>query len=229
MAETNIPTKRVSAKSLVGQRFGRWTVTAYEGRRNRTTYLTCTCDCGNVRSVQSGNLGNGASVSCGCYQKEQASAANTTHGYLLANGVTREYRIWSAMIQRCENPRCSGYAYYGGRGISVHPAFKSFEMFLCYMGECNGLTIERIDVNGNYAPGNVKWATHKEQMLNIRSNVKVVYEGRVIYITHAFKDSIASINVYYHRRKKGADAQTAFDEAVRHMKNRANHKTPAGE
>lgn len=91
----------------------------------------------------------------------------------------RTYLSWKSMRRRCENPKDSAYHDYGGRGIKVCERWATFEHFLADMGECpNNLEIERINNNGNYKPGNCKWATRKEQANNKRSNTLLVYNGK---------------------------------------------------
>jgi hypothetical protein len=92
---------------------------------------------------------------------------------------SREYRIWTAMKGRCQNPKNSGYSYYGARGIKVAPEFQVFEQFLAYLGPCPPkYSIDRIDTNGDYAPGNVRWASQRVQMRNTRVNHRYEFEGQ---------------------------------------------------
>jgi len=98
---------------------------------------------------------------------------NKTHGMRW----TREYAAWCAMMTRCTNPNSANYFNYGGRGIKVCDSWKSFENFYADMGDANGMTLDRIDVNGNYEPGNCKWSSMKEQGNNKRNNVRIEYCG----------------------------------------------------
>lgn len=91
---------------------------------------------------------------------------------------TKTYRAWANMKARCRNPKNRGFAYYGRRGISVHPAFETFNGFLAHLGECPpGMTLDRIDNDGDYAPGNVRWATKRTQMANRSDNRIIIHEG----------------------------------------------------
>lgn len=125
----------------------------------------CKCDCGADRLVLARSMLRGASKSCGCYSRDVARENATKH--LRIN--TPEYSSWASMIQRCTNPNDAKWSQYGGRGISVCSAWMSFDGFFIDMGERPaGTTIDRINVNGNYEPGNCRWATPTIQSRNRR-------------------------------------------------------------
>jgi hypothetical protein len=165
---------------LIGEKYGRLTVLEkLPERRNRRVVWLCRCDCGNYDQVPTGELRSGKHLSCGCYQRERASQASLTHGQT----KTRLYRIWCAMIKRCENENAEGYENYGGRGISVCEEWRNdFEVFRNWAlshGYSEKLTIERNDVNGNYCPENCRWATRDEQMNNTRRTRHFEYNGEI--------------------------------------------------
>ena len=152
---------------LAGERLGRWTVLAPQPQRNssRQVLWLCRCDCGTERVVLGRNLRDGSSTSCGCAHREAAAKRATRHGL----SRSRAYRCWLSMKQRCFNPDHIGYVYYGGRGISVHEDWLSFEKFFADMLDPPpGLSIDRIDNDGNYEPGNCRWATPAMQIANRR-------------------------------------------------------------
>lgn len=178
-------------QDLIGKKFGRWTVISLvTGRKNNTKFL-CKCVCGKEKEVFSNTLREGESESCGCLQKELLASRNTTHGMT----YTSIYRVWAAMIQRCDNPKNKNYPGYGGRGITVCKAWHKFENFYAWAmanGYREGLEIERMNNNGNYEPENCKWATRTEQNNNSRHNRIIEFDGQKKTLTEWAKE----LNIY---------------------------------
>jgi len=128
------------------------------------------CDCGAEKQIRGSDVRKGYVVSCGCYLAEVGGAPRT-HG----DNRSREHRVWCGMIQRCANPRRDHYKYYGGRGIAVCQRWREdYAAFLADVGRAPSPkhTIDRIDNDGNYEPGNVRWATASQQNANRRPRAK---------------------------------------------------------
>ena len=152
----------------VGDVFDRLTVIAEAPKTRSGPRWQCQCACGNVRIVYAFHLPTGRSRSCGCLQRETA-ARGVTHGL----SKSREYCTWSSMIERCINPRNASFKAYGGRGIRVCMEWqRSFAAFYQHIGPKPTAkhSIDRIDTNGNYEPGNVRWATREDQDATKRGN-----------------------------------------------------------
>ena len=158
-------------KDLAGERFGRWTVLSHVGPRS---YWLCRCDCSTERIVFSQSLRSGGSKSCGCLSLELITARMTTHGKSSAKSrkLTPEYRTWASAKSRCQNSNSTGWKDYGGRGIKMCDEWtNSFSAFLSFIGTRPSAkhSLDRYpDNDGDYRPGNVRWATGKQQQSNRR-------------------------------------------------------------
>lgn len=168
----------LKSSDLTGKRFGRLVaLKRIKSEPDKTKWL-CRCDCGKEIIVFTKNLTRNHTKSCGCYNVERAIETNTTHDMC----GTRLYKIWQDMKRRCSSPSEKSFKDYGGRGITVCQEWEEFEPFMKWaltVGYKDDLTIDRINVNGNYEPDNCKWSTLKEQARNKRNNFMVAYQGRI--------------------------------------------------
>ena len=172
----------------VGKRFGRLVVLRegprYESDGHRRWF--CRCDCGEERLIAASSLRKKVTVSCGCWMRAIGGAANSRHKHARHGRVTPEYRAWVGMITRCYNPKCANYSDYGGRGIKVCDEWRhSFEEFVAHIGfrPSRKHSIDRIDNDKGYEPGNARWATKPEQMRNRRNTRWLTFGGRTMCVS----------------------------------------------
>lgn len=168
-------------KDITGLRFGRLIVLGFSHKgyigERATLYWDCVCDCGANTTVRGIALRskNGKTRSCGCLKMESNKSKENkhrTHGH--SKPRTPTYIVWRGMISRCFHSSASSYKRYGGRGITVCDRWLKFENFLADIGKRpTGMSIDRIDSNGDYEPGNCRWTTSKQQANN-RSNNRVI-------------------------------------------------------
>lgn len=164
----------MSRIEISGQRFGRWLVLDYSHSVTGDPYYNCICDCGTKGVILSRTLRTGSSQSCGCLNREKILKTITTHG----RSKSREYRTWSQMLQRCNNPNNDRYNDYGGRGIKVCERWHEFENFFKDIGERpKGKSLDRIDNDQGYCKENCRWATPSEQQLNKRK-ILIMFDGK---------------------------------------------------
>jgi hypothetical protein len=170
----------MSRVNLIGLRFGKLEVIAFvEMRGNYRSYWKCQCDCGERTVVRCDSLRSGQSRSCGCLQKAQVAERSFKHGAARNGQEAPEYKVWAGMISRCTNPNAHAFMEYGGRGIAVCDRWlHSFEAFLADMGQRPPrTTLDRIDNDRGYEPGNCRWATPEEQQSNRRNNRVLTLNG----------------------------------------------------
>ena len=166
---------------LTGKRFGRIVVIERTRKEHsKKTFFRCICDCGKEKTFQSSDLIRGKIKSCGCWKAEHMKKLGKEH---ITHGMTdsRLYHIWRGLRTRCNFDKSKDYNNYGGRGINVCEEWKnSFQNFYDWAiknGYQEHLTIDRIDVNGNYCPENCRWADIDTQARNKRNTVNITING----------------------------------------------------
>jgi hypothetical protein len=208
---------------MVGKRFGRLVVLSFSHRNEgKQAFWLCQCDCGNQIITQGYSITSGATKSCGCLCSEINKTVHTTHGKY----YTRIHKIYSYMMTRCYNKKSDAYNNYGGRGIMICDEWKndfiSFYNWAYQSGYQDNLTIERIDVNGNYCPENCTWIPLVEQGKNKTTMNLIEYEGEVHYVTEwARIKGFKSPFVIFNRLKLGWSIEKIFNTPVRECKRRS--------
>lgn len=198
MAEDNRNKHARNFKDLTGQRFGRLTAISFDGPD-----WECRCDCGTIKTVQGYHLIKGNTVSCGCYAAEAASKRRRVHG--LAG--SREYNAWKCARDRCANQNHPSFSRYGGRGIYMADRWaNSFEQFLEDMGPCpQGLTLDRTDNDGPYAPDNCRWITQLAQCQNTRKALHVTHDGQTLSLREWARQTGIPYSTLRKRYQRGYD------------------------
>lgn len=206
--------------SLVGQRFGRLVVIDIAGRVNGVLW-NCLCDCGNRPVCRTGHLRAGNIVSCGCARLEAArdrakqGRPRRTHGL----SHTRLAFAYDNMMKRCYRPQSRSYGDYGARGIRVCDEWRADRAAFFSWALANGyapdLQIERIDNDGNYEPGNCRWATAVEQANNTRKNRFLEFAGRRMTTAQWAREIGVAPQVLQHRLSRGWSIERVLTQSLR--------------
>ena len=179
--------ERINPNDIVGIEVNYFKVLSFHHKKQRIKkngtkdsfryYYLCECRCGTLKIIERSHLQRGDIYSCGCTRNKKLSTECFKHGF----SGDRLYGIWNNMKNRCNNPNIKKYETYGGRGISVckdwENSFLNFYIWSMNNGYNKDLTIDRIDVNGNYEPNNCRWVTNKEQARNTRRNRVLTYNN----------------------------------------------------
>lgn len=197
---------------ISGQKFGRWTALCQveKGMGGEKCYL-CRCQCGTEKILRRSSITSGNSKSCGCLARDIARKRETKHGA----SDTRLYRVWAGIVQRCCNDRERyEWAKYGGRGITLceewRNSFGAFANWALANGYNDTLTIDRIDVNGNYSPENCRWATVYEQNNNKRTSKFISYNSETGTIREFADRHGLKYSCLYERLRQGWSIQDAL-------------------
>jgi len=185
-------------EDLTNKKFGRLTVLEIQ-RTPKGVRWACKCDCGNFTSVISNKLKHGKTKSCGCLRGETIGNMRRTH----SAGGTPTYLVWKGLRNRCNNPNEVGYKNYGGRGITYCERWEKYENFVQDMGnKPDGMSIDRIDVNGNYCKENCRWATREQQNNNKRCSINLTYQNQTLTLAQWAVILDIKYSTLYHRIKK---------------------------
>lgn len=196
---------------LTGRVFGRLTVIGRSAHIRRGARMwSLRCECGTVIDRPTVSVSSGHTKSCGCLKSDLTAKRSTKHG----GSYSREYRIWANMLTRCNNPKGSGFDRYGARGVRVCDAWHTFAEFIDHMGPCPSPThsIDRIDNERGYEPGNVRWASDAEQRRNQKRAHVVTIDG--VSLTVGEWSRLANIGRYrlYARVHRGANGDELVSE-----------------
>lgn len=209
-------------RSLNDMRFGNLVVTSLCDKRNGKWRFNCKCDCGDSSIVKGACLTSGTTKSCGCLRSELMIAANSSH---LSTG-SPEWTAWRNMIQRCTNKKAKAFMDYGGRGISIFDEWigpEGFGKFVAYVGKRPSPkhSIDRYpNNNGNYEPGNVRWATRVQQNRNRRNTIFVLVGGLMTAVGQISDESGMSCEKIRKRIKRGWQPSEIIDTQLGYNRNK---------
>lgn len=204
---------------LSGDRFGRLTVVKVSYKKHRKYHWLCKCDCGNTTIVAGTSLRNGQTKGCGCTRGKN----RLKHGGF----GTQLYSTWANMLQRTTNEKRQDYNRYGGRGITVCDEWRQYENFRDWSisnGYNDDLTIDRINVNGNYEPNNCRWVTVDVQANNKRNNILIEYNGEERTLAEWAKTTEIRYCTLLYRIRSGWSVDTAFNRPTRRFKSGKRNK-----
>lgn len=207
----------------VGDRFGRLTIIGPSPRRRATgRRWGCRCDCGMIVVVAASKLASGNTRSCGCLRDAVTRQRTLTHG--LTDAIP-EYHVWTGMRGRCLNPRNRVFLRYGGRGITICPAWDTFEVFLFDMGlrPSPRHSLERIDNDGPYSAENCRWATQSEQMRNTSATRLLACHGQTRCLTEWAEVTGLKMSTIHVRLRRGWSVEQALHEPLRGETSRWEH------
>lgn len=215
---------------ISGVRYGRVVVLsrASNNRHGRTQWL-CRCDCGVEKVIASAELRAGKTISCGCWVAERFDESRRVHGM----SHTQEYAIYRGMIARCENPNVKAYDRYGGRGICVASSWRNdFLAFLRDLGPrpSPDHSLERLDPDGNYEPGNVVWSTNLAQANNKRKTRYVTYRGAEMPLCDAVRlaGSVIHREAAWVRIRSGWSVERAVETPRKFESPNSRNRTSTG-
>lgn len=207
-------------KDYTGLRAGRLVfIEPFDKRPSRGWRWLARCDCGNTVTVEPCRAESGKTRSCGCLKMEGLLARRITHGQSRGGRNGKTYARWLSMRKRCsaqQGRHREDWANYAGRGIVVCERWANYLSFLADMGECpDGMTLERIDVEGNYEPGNCRWASQMEQSLNKTNTRMTTWDGQQLPLLDACrKAGISYQRAYSFVVRRGG----SFEEAVARLR-----------
>jgi hypothetical protein len=195
---------------LTGRKFGFFTVVSKAAAKNRRTSWLCRCCCGKEKVINTSSLTTGNTKSCGCQKNNMIAQSKTKHGMT----GTRLYIIWKHMTQRCENPNVERYRSYGGRGICVCKEWRENAVAFINWAKSHGyseeLSLDRIEVNGNYEPKNCRWIAKKEQAKNKTTNRLITINGE----GHCLSDWARISGIPYETLRSRLNAGVPAEKAV---------------
>lgn len=198
--------------NLINKKFGRLTVVDLAYIKNQSTFWSCLCDCGKVVIKKASYLTTGDTRSCGCLKSEELSKRNSKHN-LYKHPI---YNVWKNMKNRCYRINNKQYSNYGGRGITVCEEWKkdflSFFTWANENGYKNNLTIDRIDVDGNYCPENCRFIPLSEQQKNKRNTIIIEYMNMKYTISEFSQLTSKSYDSIYRKIQKGMSPEEIIND-----------------
>lgn len=205
-------------RNIIGEKHGLLEVLSFEKSEKKKNhwryYYKCKCECGKIKIINRDSLVSNKTQSCGCLKKQRVKEANSKHSL----SQTRIYKIYKDIKKRCYNPKSSNYKIYGGKGVVMCEEwlnnFMNFYNWSIKNNYNDSLTIDRIDVNGNYEPSNCRWTTMKQQANNKTNNIYYEYNGEVFTGTQLSKKTGIKYNTIRSRISSGMSIDEALNKKL---------------
>lgn len=208
----------MNIEELINKKYGRLVIISYDTKKGNKHYVNCKCDCGNTKSIRFSRLKSGETKSCGCIRLENLEKLRHLNN-LNRHGKSKDklYSVYSSIKYRCYNVNANNYKHYGGKGVKVCDEwlndFMKFYNWSHNNGYREGLSIDRIDVNGDYEPSNCRWADSTTQSNNKCNTIYLTYNNKTQSLSAWAKELSIPYGTAYSRFSRGKETNNILKKS----------------